>query len=352
VLDLFKLASVERGYTSTSFSLAGDNVSVSGLATHQQSFRYSVNGALSKGVHGSGNLMDTLFVLANMRPWPLGTKNDSLIMVDECPECAQGNILIHRASCEGACPHCGSAVYAADVLKLWKEDSDDDFEATGNRVMSVCEHLMLVRNLRQMFEDNPYDLGRTAFIVDGPLAVSGIWTQWLHKPIMQFLYQTQMALKVMGLRPPLIVGLSKTGKLVDHAKYMGRYITGNKVVADSDDYRARYVGGNIPKSGGGFGAHNYYGQNFIYWTATGAVYVFDLPYPFSSKDASSNFRHEKSEAHRYSQLGSAVALIDYYRSDEFENAVVPVVLAHKFTAISAGPGGAMIDALVSSALAP
>ncbi len=49
---------------------------------------------------------------------------------------------------------------------------------------------------------------------------------------------------------------------------------------------------------------------------------------------------------------SSVALIDYYRSDEYENAVVPVVLAHKFTAISAGPGGAMIDALVSSALAP
>ena len=169
---------------------------------------------------------------------------------------------------------------------------------------------------------------------------------------MQFLYQTQMALKVMGLRPPLIVGLSKTGKLVDHAKYMGRYITGNKVVVVSDDYRAQYVGGNIPKSGGGFGAHNYYGQSFIYWTATGAVYVFDLPYPFPSKDASSNFRHEKSEAHRYSQLGSAVALIDYYRSDEYENAVVPVVLAHKFTAISAGLGEAMIDALVPSALAP
>ncbi|MEC9447459.1 MAG: hypothetical protein VYC59_11885, partial [Chloroflexota bacterium] len=67
------------------------------------------------------------------------------------------------------------------------------------------------------------------------------------------------------------------------------------------------------------------GATYLYWAATGAVYVFDLPYPFSSKDTSSNFRQEKSEAHRYSQLGSAAALIDYYRSDEFENAVVPVV---------------------------
>ncbi len=112
------------------------------------------------------------------------------------------------------------------------------------------------------------------------------------------------------------------------------------------------MGGNIPKSYGGFGANNYYGQSFIYRTATGGVYVFDLPYPFLSKDPSSNFRHEKSEPHRYPQLGSAVALIDHYRSDEYENAVVPIVLAHKFTAISAGPGGAMIDSLVASALAP
>jgi len=218
--------------------------------------------------------------------------------------------------------------------------------------MPVCEHLMLVRNVHQMSKDDPEALGHTAFIVDGPLAVSGLWTQWFHRPIMKFLYQTHSAIQAKGLTPPLIVGLSKTGKLVDHAMFIGWYVPGNKVVADSDDYRARYVGGNIPKSYGGFGANNYYGQSFIYITATVAVYVFDLPYPFSSKDASSNFRHEKSEAHRYSQFGSAVALIDYYRSDEFEHAVVPVVLAHKFTAISAGPGGAMIDALVSSALAP
>ena len=97
----------------------------------------------------------------------------------------------------------------------------------------------------------------------------------------------------------------------------------------------------------GFGDETYYGQDFLYKTASGRRFVVGLPYPFSSKRnlRERNFHEIKTELPRYSDLARALKLICNFETDLYANAVIPVALAHRYTAISAMPGGKVLDIL-------
>jgi hypothetical protein len=48
---------------------------------------------------------------------------------------------------------------------------------------------------------------------------------------------------------------------------------------------------------------------------------------------------------RYENLAKAINLINHFESDLYRNAVVPIALAHRYTAISLKPGGQVLDLL-------
>lgn len=52
----------------------------------------------------------------------------------------------------------------------------------------------------------------------------------------------------------------------------------------------------------------------------------------------------------YPQLALAIKLINHLESDLYKNAVVPIALAHKYTAISLEPGGKVLDLLTRKSL--
>src|SRR5207245_10148908 len=95
----------------------------------------------------------------------------------------------------------------------------------------------------------------------------------------------------------------------------------------------------------------YYGQDFIYKTPTGKVFVFAIPYPVTKKDDLPDFARAKVELGRYANLGRAVDLVTKLETDLYENAVIPIALAHRFTAISLRPAGRVLDVLTETALA-
>jgi hypothetical protein len=101
----------------------------------------------------------------------------------------------------------------------------------------------------------------------------------------------------------------------------------------------------------GFGNETYYGQDFIYKTPSGRTFVFALPYPFGSKENSSLVFHQaKTETWRYTDLSRAIALINHFECDLYENAVIPIALANRYTAISLVPGGRVLDLLTREIL--
>ena len=70
----------------------------------------------------------------------------------------------------------------------------------------------------------------------------------------------------------------------------------------------------------------------------------------TEKKESQDFIREKVKFENYPQLAQALKLITYLESDLYENAVVPIALAHRFTAISFRPGGRVLDLLTKNAL--
>ena len=58
-----------------------------------------------------------------------------------------------------------------------------------------------------------------------------------------------------------------------------------------------------------------------------------------------NFTQEKSNISKYINIGAYTKLIVDFECDLYENAVVPIALAHKYTAISLEPGSKVLDLL-------
>lgn len=253
------------------------------------------------------------------------------------------------------CPRCGTTVYPADTLKLWMEtDGLRSIETVTTRVMMTLEHLLMVHNVRHLHRVSPQDIGKTAFIVDGPLAVFGWGCQWLHAPIMEFLHRTTLDLEARGLQRPVVFGLQKQGYVVDHARVLERLLPANRFFPVDDAYRYTYMrqGPDVTRSRYGFGSESYYGQDFLFKSPTGKMYVVGVPYPFFSKESAGNFPTAKLSLQRYKTIGSVLSLINYFECDLYENSVVPMVLAHSYTSISAGAGGNVLHELVDTALTP
>ena len=74
---------------------------------------------------------------------------------------------------------------------------------------------------------------------------------------------------------------------------------------------------------------------------------FSLVYPWASKTPADEFIKKKSDISQYSQLATALKFINFYRSDSYENALVPVVAANQHVSISAGPGAKALSNLAS-----
>ena len=142
---------------------------------------------------------------------------------------------------------------------------------------------------------------------------------------------------------PLIIGLQKGGYLVEYMQLLNRYIPNNRLFSITDDFRYNYLG--IERSANGFGSETYYGHDFAVKTRSGKLFIFGLPYPFVSKRASNNFREEKANIDRYEELSRALSLITQVETDLYRDAVVPIALAHRYTAISLRPGGRVLDIL-------
>ena len=168
----------------------------------------------------------------------------------------------------------------------------------------------------------------------------------MHRVIRIYFGRLNRKLMNKNKLPMLIVGLQKSGQVVDHVNLLNRFLPENVLFAIDDDYRYTYIYANRSPSGQGFGFETYYGQDFIFKTPTGRTFVFALPYPFSTKEPpGKDFVKEKVRWENYPQLSSAIRLIEHLESDLYKNAVVPIALAHRYTAISLRSGGRVLDLL-------
>jgi len=356
-VDPFKVAALQDNNTALTFVLPSANVRIKGKTSVQDSFRAALDEQLlsektrfdQKNFHTS--LRSTLFYLASRRPGNLGTGVPFKLKLHKCPTCENGPVELEDILDPQVCPHCGAPVYPSDCLRIWEEVTDyQSNQVALSRLMIVLEHLIPIHYIRFIEQKVLLALNKIAFFVDGPLAIFGT-PAWLHRSIMIYLNEVNTKLAKYHQPPLLLIGLQKSGQIVDYLRLINRFLPPDRLFAIDDEYRYKYILANRDPSRGGFGFETYYGQDFIFKTQQGRTFVFALPYPYPSKEEpGSDFIHEKTDWARYPTLPTAIKLLEELQTELYRDAVVPIALAHRYTAISLQPGGRVLDLLTRRAL--
>lgn len=356
-VDPFKVAELREDNRSINFALPSSNVRWGDHTNVKQGFR----AATDEFFHDdrtrfvpedpSTSLRTTLFRLASRRPGDMGTENKDVLKIHKCPndDCPAVELKVYNKSEQQYCNNCGEPIYATDCLRIWElvNESQSNYQALS-RLMQDLEHLMIIHCIRHIFENSLPDLSVTSFLIDRPLAVYGN-SAWLHRSIMKYIYEINYSLSSNGYSRLTLIGLQKTGRVVDHVELVNDYIPEQSLFSIDDDYRLEYITPSKERPSNGFGYETYYGQDFIFKTSSGRSFVFAIPYPYEDKDFDL-FDEEKSNIDNYPDIKNALRIIHHFQSDLYENAVVPIALAHRHTAISLAPGGKVLDILSEDSL--
>jgi hypothetical protein len=158
----------------------------------------------------------------------------------------------------------------------------------------------------------------------------------------------------LGLEPLLVVGLQKTGEVMDHLNLLNRFLPNGVIRVLDDDYRYKHIKGSDSPADN-FGFETYYGQDFLFKTEKGRIFNFAVPYPFADKrtmgDQKTFAKAKADPTHYGSLIERACDLIRHFELDLYESAIVPVALAHRHASISIVPGGKVLDIVTKTGLA-
>jgi hypothetical protein len=349
-VDPFKVAKLKEQNTALTFSVPSANIRWGGKSNVKDSFRAILDrqflSSMTRFEEGNyhSSLRSTLFELASRRPGEMYTGDPFRLKIHKCPDCGNGPIEVEDREEQQNCPYCHADIYPTDCLRLWEEINDyQSNQVAISRLMLILEHLIPIHYMRLFYRRAYLNLTRIAFFIDGPLAIFGN-AAWMHRSIMIYVNEINHKLIRKGQRPMVIIGLQKTGQVQDHITLIDRFIPPNRLFAIDDEYRYKYILSGRDPSSSGFGFETYYGQDFIYKTPSGRTFVLGLPYPYATKDLPGvRFPDEKIKWENYPQLGLTLKLINHLETDLYKNAVVPIALAHRYTAISLHPGGQVLD---------
>jgi hypothetical protein len=344
-VDPFKVAEMHRAASPVTFTMPGSNIRYRGIDNVKHGFRRALFDQLTIDRSETKNGQ----VLARM----LLALGDNNLVVSSCPVChAQPGAIFDKGVLTRQCSACEGEIYVTDFLRLHEGISDfGDNSSAMTRMMNAMEHLMLAGFIMQVFDAQPQALSDIAFVMDGPLALFGEPAK-LHPRMQRLIFRVNQRLSGMGLPPMLVLGLQKTGAVMDHARLLEKFLPDGVLRVVDDEYRNKFITGTDSPAAN-FGNETYYGQDFLFKTERGRIFNFAIPYPFEDKAAEGGIGFEKAkiDLKRYGSLiERACDLIRHFEMDLYESALVPVALAHRHASISLVPGGKVLDLLVRSGL--
>lgn len=340
-IDPFKVAELHRNADAISFTLPGSNIRYKGASTVADGFRRAVWEQLSDdrtkmAQSGDFNVVGTL----------LAIEDENTILISKCPSCKnkpQSPFIFSDVNTIHKCSGCGEEVYLTDSLRLHEPITEFGDNASAiTRFMNVVEHLNIANLIRMLHHYQPETLSDMAFFVDGPLAIFGEPAD-IHRRLMRLYFNISENMKSRGYKAPLILGLIKTGQVAEHASALSKHIKKNTIKLLTDKYKGRWIKGKYDPEGC-IGYETYYGQDFLYKTDSGRIFTFCIPYPFEKKGNRRDFQFSKSKLIKYQDtLERTLGIIRFFELELYENAVVPIALAHRHASISLMPGGKVLE---------
>ncbi|UXA14090.1 hypothetical protein KXD97_10080 [Mycobacterium sp. SMC-8] len=280
-------------------------------------------------------LADGLLALHGTRGGPAGR-----ITLRVCPSCGakadQGNPITVTAV-GGECAACRAPLYLSDVLRTHEEYSIEGSNFTPmGRVMTATERLMSICYLNFFADTAPQVLRHTLFITDGPLALFGPLAP-LKRRFVEHLSDLGSWCAERDLTAPLMVGIEKSGAFVEHAALIRDFIAPGSVMRLPNAYINR-ISGRAPTNR--YGIDEFYGRRFIYRTRAGDPLVLTVPPAPGLSPYDGGHAVEGFDA--YPTLRLVCEVLDSLRTHMYQNAVVPVALAHSAAALPLGVGRSVL----------
>ncbi len=273
------------------------------------------------------------------------TASGDSVILSRCSagnHCSAQDIPVPRSGAR--CPTCGGDLYPTDSLRIHEEVQESNPNATAlGRLMTVLEHITMLCYLDFLRKRQPRLLSSVAFIYDGPLALFGPQAP-LKRAILAYLQSVSRELKTGNYRPPLMVGIEKTGQFAEHAAQLSDHLKPGTLMRIPDDYIFKRILTTRPTSA--FGEDTYYGRKFFYKSASGQMLTITVP----CLDDAFLSGGKPDDPAGYETLAPTLALLDKIGTRLYQNAVIPVALAHSYAAVPLRTGSKVLTLMAQDIL--
>lgn len=365
LVDPIAAAKISRERISFSVPLTGAGIQIEGRS-YRSTFRKTVFEAFkSKRFHAFGApLSDTLIELCRrlgrIEHDQFGRECLVLARGSSCPITSEElEEAIFIPVKEGAipAPHIiGEELYITDVLRLSEAFAEEGSnQECMTRAMNILEHMLLAHTLRQLWITPTARavLNNLVVIMDGPLAIFGEPAVF-HRPIMELIYEIR---EKMGSKAPLILGVTKSGAVVDHGKLIQPILAENfdknamLVLPISDSYRYQYIDKGPKRQDSNFGDRTHYGQSFLVRSRSNKMFELNLAYPFKSKVG--GFQRAKVKLEAYGEtISKAISMLDLLETELYVDANIAQHLAHQCASIAHRPAGKTLESFIKALVEP
>ncbi len=326
-------------------ALPGSNVITRNHTSARDAFREAVFDVLHDKMvdeEDKTRLLDTYEALLALKPQGRG---------QTCPYdhlgCDQ-HVVIPSGNTNCPCSK-ANAIYSSDALRIHERFSHDGTNGEAFGLVSEVSGKVLLVHLLRCFERQGLleQLGRLAFVMDGPLGVFGP-PAWLSAAINTELKRINGLFRVKSGTDLLILGIEKTGTFVTHFDEIDQTEKPGVPRFEPKTYLMltdKYIKSRISLSDSQkrYGVDTYFGRKFFYKSRTGSRIVASIPFLTDDQDTLDN-----DDISLYPQFGTACTLLDKLASNRYPNAITPLVSAHAEAAIPLELGRKVLQQLAKA----
>jgi hypothetical protein len=297
---------------------------LSGVSVPGETLVYTIRRIVDEWFHYY-DLYNTLSFLI-FREW------DEDYTVQEHMQCYKCNeeFVLPRSRLNFSCPHCQEGHTLSDYLRIVENEPQDwAREEAAINLRNVMETLLLLKFL-VAYKDRHIVLRRTLFVKDGPLLLRAQLSR-LIEPIRNFL----KFLKEEG-RSVYLVGIEKTGDLVDHIPQIGSVLRSKgDYFLPSVQYLHERVQG-VPFLRETYRNRVQYGSKVVVRLGPDHVIAANIP--------TGDFLMDPDVADLYG-FRESMTVLGEMLSYSHENALIPINLTNSVASISTHPSGDILEAL-------
>lgn len=267
--------------------------------------------------------------------------------IEDCGQGPSGNV--PRRSMDGPC-ECDRAelLYSTDSLRMHERFHDyGTCEQAFTAFRMVTEHLLMMNIIRYFYQQlDPICFDRTAFVIDGPLAIFGM-PSWLKEYVQNEVGRIHNELTQKGRQGLLLMGIEKTGQFTEHleeldwreAEGQRQGLSNGTALVPTTEYVYKHIAPN-PKGTKAYGQAVHYGRKIMYKSRNGQHAVLMTPIVNSAGNEPNS-----TSVEAFPRLGDALDIIDELYSHLYSDGFIPLIRANAHAAIPLRQGHGMLAEL-------